>query len=114
MNKKQTIRLNESQLKRVVGESIKKILQEKYSYTKFSVGDVIRPKGKLKQFKVLNIEPEYSPSGMFRGYNYYMLEPSGNKTCYGCKFVDERFELVSNENATQNGKKEDFTLPTNK
>lgn len=98
MNNKQTIILNEGQLKRIVSESLKKILQEKYSYTKFSVGDVIIPKGGLERFKVLDIEAEYSPSRMFRGYNYYMLEPSGNKTYYGCKFVDENFELASSEN----------------
>lgn len=97
MNKKQTIKLDESQLMWIVNESVKKILQEKYSYTKFSVGDVIIPKGGLDEFKVLDIEPEYSPSRMFLGYNYYMLEPSGNKTYYGCKFVDENFELASNE-----------------
>ena len=58
---------------------------------KFSKGDIITPKGDSKLFKVLGIEPEYSCSGMFVGYNYNLLEPSGNRTYYGCKFVDENF-----------------------
>lgn len=63
MNKKQVIRLNESQLRRIVSESVKKILQEKYSYTKLN-------ENKLKQIGLGTIKNILNER-LYDSPNYY-------------------------------------------
>lgn len=61
---------------------------------KFNKGDIIINKISHNRYTVLDIEQEYTCSGLPSSYNYLLLEPSGNEAFYGCNFVDENWELL--------------------
>ena len=87
MNKKQTIRLNESQLRQIVKESVKKVLREDYD----------------GENEMWNAAREYLDCETMLDYIEYLLDNDGLLDEYAHK-LDQAFDIMSTHQHFQNEK----------